>query len=183
MSDRRVGLTRCVCLSSRARLGRRGIDWIWETTATVEDERQKACARANEGNVLFYKSWSTARAEADLRLASVHYKILTSRRLNDLLYVRVARNKPLRARERERNRRSNRRIRRLRSERICTTRWRADRFSRRFSHAIETNVLKCTHGRGRISHREISISAFLSTIPRSRTDYPLIRAGQRREVE
>lgn len=26
-----------------------------------------------------------------------------------------------------------------------------------------------------ISHREISISAFLSTIPRSRTDYPLIR--------
>lgn len=36
---------------------------------------------------------------------------------------------------------------------------------------------------GGISHREISISAFLSTIPRSRTDYPLIRAGQRREVE
>lgn len=28
-----------------------------------------------------------------------------------------------------------------------------------------------------ISHREISISAFLSTIPRSRTDYPLIRTG------
>lgn len=127
-----------------------------------------------------------------------------------------SRNKPLRIRERERNRRSNRRIRRLRSERICTTRWRADRFSRRFSHAIETNVLKCTHERvrvwrfstsvraymytriltlaemedsvvrrypGGISHREISISAFLSTIPRSRTDYPLIRAGQRREVE
>lgn len=129
----------------------------------------------------------------------------------------TSRNKPLRTQERERNRRSNRRIRRLRSERICTTRWRAGRFSpRRFSHAIETNVLKCTHGRARvwrfsasvraymyaripalaemedsvvrrypggISHREISISAFLSTIPRSRTDYPLIRAGQRREVE
>lgn len=129
----------------------------------------------------------------------------------------TSRNKPLRTQARERNRRSNRRIRRLRSERICTTRWRAGRFSpRRFSHAIETNVLKCTHGRARvwrfsasvracmytrilalaemedsvvrrypggISHREISISAFLSTIPRSRTDYPLIRAGQRREVE
>lgn len=117
-----------------------------------------------------------------------------------------------------------RRIRRVRrSERICTTRWREPRarprFSpRRFSHAIETNVLKCTHAArgecvrgdlsasvcvcttrahiqarlaemedsvvrrypGGISHREISISAFLSTIPRSRTDYPLIRAGQRR---
>lgn len=104
-------------------------------------------------------------------------------------------------------------------------------YTPRFSHAIETNVLKCTHASARcrapvcgdlarvvlaytyacthtrihrtrriaglaemedsvvrrypggISHREISISAFLSTIPRSRTDYPLIRAGQRREVE
>lgn len=47
-----------VCLSvTRGLLRKHGIDWIWETTATAEDERQKACTRVNKGNVLPRKPW------------------------------------------------------------------------------------------------------------------------------
>lgn len=41
----------------RSLLRKHEIDWIWESTATAKDERQKACTPVNKGNVFSRKPW------------------------------------------------------------------------------------------------------------------------------